>query len=102
MKTEDGEASVLMDTGLEHIEDGPYKHKYTERDIKNIKMVNEVLASKNMPTMTEEEELYLVDPTGTRFGPKKDIKAEELQRLAGFEVTKTIKYYDDLKDKSND
>lgn len=100
MKAEDGSTTVLFDAVLELAKDS--NPKYTAQDREDIKLVNGILISKNMDIMTEEEEFSLIDPTGVRFGPYKDVKPEDLQRLAGFEVQKTIKYYDDLKEKNDD
>jgi hypothetical protein len=74
--------------------------KYTLEDWRKIEQCNKLLVDRGLSEMTEEENDWMIDPTGLRWKPLIDTKPEDLERLSGFVVEKTIKYFDDLKETS--
>jgi hypothetical protein len=66
--------------------------KYTAAQLGKIDAVNSVLATKGEAPLTEAEIQFLIDPMHDASAEK--LKAEDLQRLAGFTVEKKIVYLD--------
>ena len=61
---------------------------YTSEQLNAISEVNSVLEQNSQSVMTDEEIEYFLYP----FGKETKVNPEEYQKLAGFEVHKTIKY----------
>lgn len=88
---EDGKSKLLDRSVLEPVEFKYLGKEFTEQDIKKINQINALLEKSNMPLMTlEEAEWLCFDP----IKKDKNTQPEEIQRLAGFKVEKTITYLD--------
>lgn len=95
MLAEDGSITELAK--IPHTRDTVTLEKYTAADCRNIDQCNAALVQHELPVMSEEENDWMLDPTGLRWKPVIKTSPEEFERLAGFTVEKTIKYHDDHK-----
>lgn len=73
--------------------------KYTLAELRKIDQCNAALRNHSMTEMTEEEIEFMLHPTGGTKSEDEKVTEDELQRLAGFKVEKTVTYYDDLHNK---
>jgi hypothetical protein len=89
-KHDDGTFSTLFSQTLEWTPPA----KYTKEQLEKIETCNNVLISKNMEPLTEEEIEYMLDPEGVYKRlteiEKEMSDPETIQRMAGFRVEKKI------------
>jgi hypothetical protein len=95
MLAEDGKVTELAIVPLSR--ESQTLEKYTAADCRKIDQCNAALEQHDLLAMTEEENDWMLDPTGLRWKPVIKTSPEEFERLAGFTVEKTIKYHDDHK-----
>lgn len=96
LKTEDGNVTELLKAELE------ITSRYSEEELRKINLCNKLLIEKGMPTMTDDEINYMLDPMGLKTLNDENIKDYELQRLAGFKIEKTITYFNDLSENDHE
>lgn len=81
--------------------DGPIRDRtpalFTQEEVDFFEFVNQLLIAQGSNTLTEEECKHFLDPLGGRWTKTttNDEDPTELQRLAGFTVEKTVKYFND-------
>lgn len=91
LKDVDGNIVTLCDEPLVY---KPAETKYSPEELQKINICNEYLAKNGHELMTEEEISYMLDPTGLSKVDDTVKTIEDLQKLAGFKVEKTIVYLD--------
>ena len=92
LKDVDGNIITLCDEPFKlFLEPEP---KYSPEELEKINICNEYLAKNGHELMTEEEISYMLDPTGLSKLDDAVGTIEDLQKLAGFKVEKTIVYLD--------
>jgi hypothetical protein len=69
--------------------------RYTEKEQYHIDIINTKLVENGHPEMTVEETDFYIDPTGSRWVNIPELTVDNIQRLSGFEVKKTIIPVDD-------
>ena len=91
LKDVDGNITTLCDEPLVF---KPVETKYSPEELVKINICNEQLEKNGHELMTEEEISYMLDPTGLSKLKDTVETIEDLQKLAGFKVEKTIVYLD--------
>lgn len=89
LKDKDGNITTLCNEPMEWVQS-----KYSPEELKKINLCNEHLAKNGHELMTDEEISYMLDPTGISKLADTVKTKEDLQKLAGFKVEKTIVYID--------
>ena len=95
LKDVDGNIITLCDEPLKPM--AAKESKYSPEELVKINICNEYLAKNGHELMSEEEISYMLDPTGLSKVDDTVKTIEDLQKLAGFKVEKTIVYLDKKK-----
>lgn len=67
----------------------------TAKELSSVYMINELLRSKDLDELGPEEAAWMFDPMEERrYRKERGYTPEELQKLSGFVVEKTVKSYD--------